>query len=205
MTIDLGASYRASRLRITDLVSDAVADRTVAATPEWNVHDLIAHLAGVVEDVVNSNLEGVATDPWTAAQVERGRDKTVTQLIAEWDTAAQVLEGFLSSPAGETASAAVFDIHTHETDLRTALGLTTELPEQFLSWVGSSMRDSFGAAVAEAGLPNVTVAASDFEIFRGRLGRRTRAEVSAWEWSSQPDPYLDTFFIFGPTEHSIGE
>ncbi len=205
MTIDLGASYRASRLRISDLVNDAVADRAVAATPEWNVHDVIAHLAGVVEDVVNSNLEGVATDPWTAAQVERGRDKTVTQLIAEWDTAAPVLEGFLSSAAGETASAAVFDIHTHETDLRTALGLTTDLPEQFLSWVESSMRDSFGAAVAEAGLPTVTVAASDFEIFRGRLGRRTRAEVSAWEWTSRPDPYLDTFFIFGPTEHSIGE
>jgi uncharacterized protein (TIGR03083 family) len=205
MTIDLGATYRASRLRISDLVSDAIADRAVAATPEWNVHDVIAHLAGVVDDVVNSNLEGVATDPWTAAQVERGRDKTVTQLLAGWDTAAPALEGFLSSPAGDTASAAVFDIHTHETDLRTALGLPTELPKQFLGWVGPSMRESFDTAVAAAELPAVTVTASDFEMFRGRLGRRTSDEVSAWAWSAEPAPYLGTFFIFGPTEHSIGE
>jgi hypothetical protein len=159
----------------------------------------------VVDDVVNSNLEGVATDPWTAAQVERGRDKTVTELLAEWDAGASVIEGFLSSPAGETAAPAVFDIHTHETDLRTALGLPTELPEEFLSWVGPSMRDSFSAAVAEAGLPAVTVAATAFEMFRGRLGRRTRVEVAAWEWSAEPARYLDTFYIFGPTEHSIGE
>jgi uncharacterized protein (TIGR03083 family) len=205
MTIDLGTSYRAARLRISDLVSEAVADRSVAATPEWNVHDVIAHLAGVVEDVVSGNLEGVATDPWTAAQVERGRDKTVTQLLTDWDVGASVIEGFLSSPAGETAGAAVFDIHTHETDLRTALGLPPELPEQFLNWVGPSMRDSFDAAVAEAGLPSATITATDFEMFRGRLGRRTRAEVSAWDWSGEPTPYLDTFFIFGPTEHSIGE
>jgi uncharacterized protein (TIGR03083 family) len=205
MTIDLGASYRASRLRISDLVSDALADRAVAATPLWTVHDVIAHLAGVVDDVVNSNLEGVTTDPWTAAQVERGSGKTVTQLLAEWDTAASVIERFLSSPAGETARAAVVDIHTHETDLRTALGLPTELPEQFLSWVGPSMRDSFDVAVVEAGLPAVAVVATDFEMFRGRLGRRTRAEVSTWDWSAEPSPYLGAFFIFGPTEHSIGE
>ncbi|MGZ4680076.1 MAG: maleylpyruvate isomerase family mycothiol-dependent enzyme, partial [Ilumatobacteraceae bacterium] len=58
--------------------------------------------------------------------------------------------------------------------------------------------------IAAAGLPEVTLEASDFELFRGRLGRRTRDEVAALGWSADPAPYLDIFFIFGPTDHPVG-
>lgn len=204
MAIDLGVIYRASRLRIADLVNDEMGDRPVPATPAWNVHDVIAHLAGVMDDVAGGNLEGVATDPWTAAQVERGRDKTIAQVVEEWGDAAPGFETFLSSPAGSNASAAVMDVHAHETDLRSALGLAPALADDVVAWAGESMRGAFHAQVAAAGLPEVTVDASDFEMFRGRLGRRTRDEVSAFGWSADPVPYLDTFFVFGPTEHPVG-
>ena len=118
MAIDLGATYRTSRLRIADLVDDTVADRPVPATPAWPVHDVVAHLAGVMHDVATGNLEGVTTDPWTAAQVERARGKSVTQVIDEWAGGAPAFEQFLSSADGVNASAAVFDVHAHETDLR---------------------------------------------------------------------------------------
>jgi uncharacterized damage-inducible protein DinB len=49
MTYDLGASYRAARERITALVSADGVDmsRRVPATPEWALHDVLSHLAGV--------------------------------------------------------------------------------------------------------------------------------------------------------------
>jgi uncharacterized protein (TIGR03083 family) len=204
MTIDLGAAYRASRLRVAALIDDSVAARPVPATPEWSAHDVVAHLTGVLNDVAAGNLEGAATDPWTAAQVELGREKPISQMLDEWAAAASGFETFLSSPAGTNASAAVMDVSCHETDLRAALGLAPALTDEMLTWAAESMREGFDAQVAAAGLPLVTIDVSDFEMFRARLGRRTREEVSAYGWSADPAPYLDLFFIFGPTDHPIG-
>ena len=204
MAIDLGATYRASRMRVADLVDDTVADRPVPATPAWQVHEVVAHLAGVMQDVATGNLEGVTTDPWTAAQVERARGKSVAQVIDEWAGGATGFEQFLSSPDGANASAAVFDVHAHETDLRSALGLAPELSDEVVVWLGSGMREGFDGQVAAAGLPPVTIDVSDFELFRGRLGRRTADQVCAFGWSADPAPYLDTFFLFGPTDHPVG-
>lgn len=204
MTIDLGEIYRASRLRVADLVDDTVADRPVPATPLWQMHDVVAHLAGVMQDIATGNLEGVTTDPWTAAQVDRARGKAVAQIVDEWAGGATGFEEFLSSPAGANASAAVMDVHAHEIDLRSALGLDPDLSDEVVGWLGSSMRAGFDRQVVAAGLPPVTIDVSDFEMFRGRLGRRTAEEVCAFGWSADPAPYLDTFFLFGPTDQPVG-
>src|SRR6185503_10816318 len=121
MSIDLGDAYRAARMRVADLASGSPADHVVAATPAWNVHDVIAHLAGVMSDVASGNTEGAASDPWTAAQVERGRGKSVSEIIDEWAAGASGFESFLSSPAGAKAGSALVDVHAHETDVRSAL------------------------------------------------------------------------------------
>ena len=174
------------------------------ATPEWNLHDVVAHLCGVAGDVASGNTEGAATAPWTAAQVERGRGKSVANLLDEWAAGATGFEAFLSSPNGSKAGAAVVDVHAHETDIRVALGLAPEVPDEVLSWIAVMMRQGFDAQVATAGLPPVTIDVSDFELFRARLGRRTSEQVSAFGWSADPAPYLDTFFLFGPTDHDVG-
>jgi uncharacterized protein (TIGR03083 family) len=211
MTPDLGRAYRSSRERITAVArvalvaDDTVRERTVPATPDWSVHDLIAHLAGVVEDALAGNMAGVTTDPWTAAQVERGRVKTTERLLDEWTTGSPMMEGFLSSPAGANSWLAVLDVHTHEADLLHALGRPAEIPADILAWLADRLLDGFLEAAAEAGLPPVTVVAPPFEIVRGRLGRRTADEVRAYEWSTDPAPYLDLFFVFGRRDRSLAE
>lgn len=204
--MDHGEAYKDARKRISRRVAEGV-DPTlpVAATPEWTVHCVIAHLAGVAADASTGNMEGAPGQAWTAAQVARGAGRTLAEMIAGWEQTGPSIESFLSSPAGEAASAAVMDIHTHEADLRLALGLPTEVPAEFLMWAGGSLRQGFAEAVTEAGLPPVAVMASDFDWFRGRLGRRTEAEVSAYGWSADPEPYLDSFFIFGRANTSLGE
>ena len=204
MTTDLGSIYRASRLRVASLVDDSVSDRAVPATPAWNAHDVVAHLAGVMNDILSGNMQGAATPPWTAAQVERGRDKSVAQVVGEWAEVAPGFETFLSSPDGAKAGAAVMDVHAHETDLRVAFGLEPELSDEVLAWAAERLREGFDSQVAAAGLPAVTIDVPDFEMFRGRLGRRTREQVVAFGWSADPTPYLDTFFLFGPTDHTVG-
>ncbi len=149
---------------------------------------------------------------WRARQPSRGlprrsnavADKTVAAVLGEWAAEAPGFESFLSSPTGAKAGAAVVDVHAHETDIRTALGLAPELPDEAVAWAAARLREGFDAQVAAAGLPPVTIEVSDFEMFRGRLGRRTRDEVSAFGWSADPAAYLDVFFLFGPTEHPVG-
>ena len=46
---------------------------------------MLSHVAGIPDDVLAGRLDGVATDPWTAAQVERNRDLSVDGLLERWD------------------------------------------------------------------------------------------------------------------------
>lgn len=206
-TVDLGALYRAARERISALVSASDIDPTlvVPACPAWSVHDVVAHVSGVAVDGTSGNMAGAPGDEWTAAQVARNVDRSIAEMVAEWAQVGPLMEGFLSSPAGAMASAAVMDIHTHEADLRHALGVPVAVPAMFLDWAGPSMRNGFDEAVAGAGLTPVSVDASAFEWFRGRLGRRTADEVAAYGWSAPAADYLDVFFIFGRAAHSLGE
>ena len=205
MQVDLGELYRDARLRICEWVNDDIGHIPVPATPLWNVHDAVAHLAGVTEDALAGNMDGVTTDPWTAAQVERGRSKSVAQLVAEWTESAPTVEWFLSTPEGASSYRAVLDVHTHEADLLNALGRPIGFPDVFLDWMTPLLLDGFHSAVADAGLAPVSVVASRVDVFRGRLGRRTAAEVAAFDWSGDPSVYLDTWFIFGRAEQSLGE
>lgn len=207
MSVDPGVLYRTCRERITALVSAPGVDESlvVPATPEWTVHDVIAHLSGIAEDATSGNMAGAPGDVWTAAQVARGKDRSLDDLLDQWTTLAPFMEAVFSSPEGAPRLNGVFDVHTHEADLRNALGLPVAVPADFLAWVAGIFRAGFADAVAAAGLPPVTVEAADLEWFRGRLGRRTEDEVRGYGWSADPDPYLDTFFIFGRATRSLGE
>ncbi|MCX6520529.1 MAG: hypothetical protein NTZ21_07680 [Actinobacteria bacterium] len=205
MSLDLGAAYREARLRIAALVSDEVGDLPVAATPGWNLHDVVAHVTGVADDATAGNMAGAPGEAWTAAQVARGAGRTVAEMVDGWHEKGPFVEMFLSSPEGASRAAAVFDIHTHECDLLTALGRPISVPADVLAWIGESFREGFARQVGEAGLPSVSVELSDLELFRSRLGRRTADEVGAYGWSADPAPYLDHWFVFGVAERSLGE
>jgi uncharacterized protein (TIGR03083 family) len=207
MSVDPGILYRTCRERITALVTAPGVDETmvVPATPEWTVHDVIAHVAGISEDAVTGNMAGAPGDEWTAAQVARGRTKTLAELLAGWAERSPTMEAVFSSPEGAPMLAGVIDVHTHEADLRNALGLPVDVPADFLAWVGTRLSGALVEQVAAAGLPPVSIDISDMEWFRGRFGRRTVDEVRAYPWSADPEPYLDLFFVFGRAERSLGE
>ena len=100
----------------------AALDQIAPATPEWRVHDVLAHLVGVTDDVVNGRLDGIASDPWTAAQVDARRDRSVAELLAEWDERRAAVRDGARRRAARVGGQALFDAATHEHDLRHALG-----------------------------------------------------------------------------------
>jgi hypothetical protein len=180
------------------------------------VRDVVCHLTGACADVLAGRLEGVTTEPWTAAQVDARRDTPFAAVLAEWAELSPSIEDRLRQFA-QLMGAMVADIATHEQDLRGALGeagardsagmdfglqlfiagLDTRLKEKSLG-----LRLYAGNQEWEVGegAPAATVTAPDaFELNRALLGRRSRAQVTAWDWDGDPTPFLETFFTFGPT------
>lgn len=121
----IGATYAEGRERIAELlgdVSEEEAGTRVPTCPEWTVHDVVAHLAGACTDILNGNIEGVATDPWTAAQVEARRDRPLREVLDEWNEAGPQVEAFADNFPGRAGEQWLTDQVTHEHDIRGALG-----------------------------------------------------------------------------------
>ncbi|MDQ3757703.1 MAG: hypothetical protein M3394_07630, partial [Actinomycetota bacterium] len=204
--------------------------------------DVVAHLAGVCADVLAGNIEGVATDPWTAAQVEARRGRSIKELVDEWSEVAPPVEGMAEHFPGRVATQWVLDLTTHEHDIRHALrtpgardsdavamalefmvgGLATSVAAHGLpplevradgaSWVvGGEGETDMGAVLLGAEppiggdrVPEATVEASGFELFRALTGRRSVDQVRRFSWTGDAERYLPAF-TFGPFKPSAAD
>jgi uncharacterized protein (TIGR03083 family) len=217
--LDHAGEYRQLRTRVVGLVRScdaATLESTPPATPEWRIRDVLAHLSGVCADIVNGNLDGVTTDPWTAAQVDTRRDWTVDRLLEEWEEQGTKVEGVIRSvPHLPDWNTFLFDAATHEQDIRGALGLPggREAPalvigvEWGLEMIGmrydadgkGRLRVEHEGGVSEAGTtdPVTTVRTTRFELGRAMTGRRSVAQMKAYDWDGprpQEDLLLADFF-----------
>ena len=218
---DCAALYRESRERITELVRDASEEqraRSVPGCPKWTVSDTVAHLAANAVDEVAGRLTGIPDDEQTAAQVEQRRGRPLAEILAGWDGAAERLEPTIA--AHPLALAWVNDVLTHEADIRGALGAgrppdaawtaALELARPFLGdrlgHLGElTIRAGEYRFTVGCGEPSTVVEADIYEFWRSLLGRRSRAQMAAWTWSGNPEPYLKAIPRFGPTEVALTE
>lgn len=218
----IAVHYAGARERLGAVLRELDVDgwRTpVPACPGWSVHDVLAHLVGTIEDAGAGRLTGPPGEAQTAEQVARHLDDDPRALLADWD---ELAPAFQSNVAALGVWPAMFDVLSHEQDVRGALGrpgardvegvrLAAEL---LLRWcrapaaieVGLDgdrtvvVRAEDGSSTCELG-----VRTSSFEVMRFRLGRRSRGQVAAMEWTGDPTPVLDSLFTFGPAEHDLVE
>jgi hypothetical protein len=220
-----GAARAALRVRVTALVAaaDATAmDAVCPTTPEWRGRDVLAHLVGVDVDVLTGCLEGVGTDAWTAVQVDARRGQSVADLCAEWDVAGPKVEA-MAATFGDVAGQWVFDACTHEHDLRLLLGVPGARDTDAVVEGGTWILDRLGARLDATGRPALQVALEDgivtlgtgtpatglratrFELMRALAGRRSRAQVDAWDWDGPARTDDIARDPFSPTPHDVVE
>jgi uncharacterized protein (TIGR03083 family) len=205
-------SYRDLRIRVADLIraaSPEAFDGPSPATPGWRVHDVLSHLVGVTDDVINGRLEGVATDSWTAGQVDPRRARTAVELLDEWEATAEQFEAVLDTAPPEMIGQGVFDAVTHEHDIRCALQAPGARDSDAfdIAWdwlIGARSRfggepimfvTERGEVVAGAGEPSYRVEAPRFELFRATVGRRSTDEIARYGWDPEPNA---TLLLAGP-------
>jgi uncharacterized protein (TIGR03083 family) len=196
---ELGEAYRGVRLRMNDLVRDADPEalRTIApATPAWTVHDLVAHVTGVVVDITEGRLEGVATDPWTARQVDARREQDTLDVLDEWNHYAPTIEDGMDQ-YGPAAFTLLADTVTHEHDVRGALGTPGARDSDAMQlWWNALTRSrpgpddvtvpalelvvESGTVVIGDGPPVATLETTRFELLRAATGRRSLDQIRAY-------------------------
>ena len=121
----LESLYEETRSRIKELVvplGRAAASTRLPACPAWSVHDVVAHMTVACSDILSGNIQGAASDEWTAAQVDARRATSLEELLAEWDEVAPKYAAVIDDFPGQYRRQAVGDVAVHEQDIRGALG-----------------------------------------------------------------------------------
>jgi len=214
-----GSIYAEGRIRLTELVTaedPEGATAPVPGCPQWAVHDVIAHVTGVCADVIAGNIEGVATEPWTAAQVAKRKDTPLADILAEWSEVSPQVEAMAPHFPARVDEQWILDLTTHEHDIRGALsspggrdsaGVLVGL--DFAATMGMAgslegrrlpaLRVSTGNNewVVGTGEPAASVEGSAFDLLRAMTGRRSANQIRALGWDGDVDLFIPAF-EFGP-------
>ena len=146
----LSQYYREGRERLTALVRDHLdeADTPVPATPGWTVHDVVAHLTGVAQDIASGTVPKQGpTAQWTSGHVQRGAGVSTEGLLESWSTLSADTERVVDT---YSVWPAVMDVVCHEHDVRGALGDAGGRDNEFIA-VAAKVIARLAESVAAAG------------------------------------------------------
>ena len=191
---DWGQLYRDNVAAVAALAGDLSNEQLsvrVPATPEWDVHDLLAHLAGGAADLVSDRMDDAPSPAWTERHVQERSARSPHDLVRE-----------LTGNAGAVAAAAdasdrpaiVWDLAVHHADLHEALGLG-RVPEPLWRPVLDVVVRRYGDAA-----PALQERVDDYELFRAVFSRRSRGQVRGWDVPGVAGDDLDAACIFGPRD-----
>lgn len=198
--------------RVIGLVADMTPEQAgivVPACPGWTVRELLAHMVGLGADVVAGDEPDDHNAGWTARQVARRQGRDVAELVAEWQEIAAPLRAWMAAHTTRPLN----DVLIHEQDLRGALGVPGGRDSAGLAALRETFADRVAGRISEAGLPPlamvggtwrsgpvdaaVEIAASDFDLSRAVVTRRSAPQLRSWTRRGDVDPYLDAFALLG--------
>lgn len=215
--------YATTSARLLELAASLEPDQLgapLAATPPWVVLDGYRHLTGVCVDFLDGRLEGAGTPEWTAAQLVTRAGRGIDEVCAEWAARAPELETRIAS-AGEALAFLVFDIWTHEQDIRAAVGLSGVRDDAIVPALASLALTTFNPRYSGGGAPPITVVidgeshslgegppaatleTTAYELLRIIFGRRSEGQLEAAGWSGDCAKPIDAIHLFDPPPQDI--
>ncbi|MEZ5230304.1 MAG: hypothetical protein R2710_27660 [Acidimicrobiales bacterium] len=198
--------YAATRLALVQRcrsLSPTEANTIVPLTPAWRIADVVAHVCGINADFVAGRLEGLGSDAWTARQVEKRRGSSLSAICDEWMRLAPELDALLEDDPG-LAPRLLGDLIVHVHDIEHALGIepdrvsaATAIGAPLRPAVAGTRRRPRGSGAGDrpgccgtfepGSASAVRLRTSAYDFLRAVTGRRSRAQVAAFDWQRDPD------------------
>jgi uncharacterized protein (TIGR03083 family) len=245
--IDREAAYEETRRSLGAFVlelDDAELGTTVPACPDWSVKDALAHVVAEAEIAVTGSLppeldliqalqdeeHAARREAMNAREVAGRRDRTVDELLTEWDGLAEDLRPMLRGekpfpyPFPFVDSVVVMDVALHSQDIRNALGRPDDRDSNAVRLGMSAYTLGADNKIRLLGLPPLrlrydgrekviggdaepaaTLTADRYELYRALASRRSPGQIRALDWDGDPEPYLPAIPMYGEREDPISE
>jgi uncharacterized protein (TIGR03083 family) len=199
------------------------------------VAHLTGDLAAVLADDLPASFFANFGDPaevaklnaWTDRMVTERRTRPSADVLAEWEMLTPKAWAVLGARANDAGLGSIADgivatdAAVHEQDLYGALGVAQARDSAALRVGTTSYVNLLGLRLnglapvqfetesktyaAGAGEPSMTARVERFELFRALSGRRSPDQIRAWDWTGDPDPYLELFYLYGPRTEPVVE
>ncbi len=212
--MDAIAEWTDAQARVIELtrsISPEEAEQSVPSCPAWTVRDLLSHVIGLDADVLAGDEPDDHNSVWTQRQVDARADDDIATLLGEWGELTEPLQRWMS----ENGTRPMGDVVIHEQDLRGALGVPgggdtdgiAAIRDRFAQRVARRVLDAGLPAIrlvgeswqftAGTGEPQVELNASDFDLGRAVIARRSAAQLRSWARVGEIEPYLGCFATLG--------
>jgi hypothetical protein len=170
--------------------------------------------------VVSNNLGGAPGDEWTEAHVAARAGREVPELLEEWEELGPRWEEI--ARRAEHPSFIVrnpyLDTGVHEADIYGALGLPRPPAEIYQAITASVVprvgEDFDGIGVFTVITPDgeyrlgngdaeAAVRVGTYELSRAVFGRRSRAQIEAWDWTGSPGQFAERISVMPQREQDL--
>lgn len=175
-------AYIDLRRRVVALLRHATptdGDLVVPHCPDWTVQQLASHIIGVPEDIMAGRMEGVTTEDWTQAQVDRHRGQTLAELADLYEQSDSDFDPVLKNIPAPVNAQLVMDAVSHEHDLRYALQQPGERDSVAVKIAGSWLCDRAIEHLGKQVVDENFGLLDDFEMLRTLSGRRSLEQLVA--------------------------
>ena len=181
-----------------------------------------------MEDARRGEREAVIR-AWNADQLERRRQLSLDQILNEWATnVPMILEAVrgdrpFASPYPGQEYVLVVDLAMHTQDIRNLVGRPGDRDSAGVGFALPSFGFVLGQRISEVGLPalelrygdksrvlgdgepGASITADRYELVRALANRRSTAQIRAYEWTGDPEPYLPIIPAYQPRDDDIVE
>lgn len=219
---DIYAELRTEMISLTRSLTVEETDLKVPQSPDWSIRDVVAHVVGIVDDILSDNLAAIGTDEWTAIQVGTRADKTLNEICDEWSGLAPRF-GALGDANPVMPMRAGADLITHYHDIVQALGRQADRDTAAVRMGLERYGPFFCERAGNAGLPVVRVMAAEqvwqsgdsepaavltgsaFDLLRAFSGRRSAAQILSMNWVGNAEPYVSVASPYGLPAEDVEE
>ena len=155
------------------------AAQIVPTCPDWTAKELACHMYGTCDDLLNGRLEGIGSEAWSQAQVDRHSGKPLDELLDEWAASGDAFDAMVPHIPRPGNYQLVMDMATHEHDIRLAVGSPGAQDDPSLAIGSAYMLRNIAKMDADLAEQIQGSGLTDFECLRSLTGRRSVDQLEA--------------------------